>query len=104
MSLFKAKEFWTTTCDDETEEFDQNCLKITKLNSDSDYVITGSHSGVLRVFKPACELTADGHLGSYKATDLLIEKMLSAPILQVEAGRLVSYVSILFCCCLLRGG
>lgn len=99
MSLFKAKDFWTTTCDDETEEFDQNCLKVSKLNSDSDYIITGSHGGVVRVFKPACTATTDGHIGSYKVTDLLIEKMLEDPILQVDTGRLVSCVFLIFLLC-----
>lgn len=91
MSLFKARDFWTTICDT-NEQFDQNSLKKSKLGGDDDYIITGSHSGVLRVFKPSSEVQEDGKVTGFKASDLVIEKTLSQPILQVADGRLISYV------------
>lgn len=93
MSLFKARDFWTVTTDDSEEQFDHNSLKVTRLNSDSDYIIVGSHSGVLRIFKPSTELCEDSTLSNFRATDVLIEKVLDAPIFQIESGKLVSYVS-----------
>lgn len=91
MSLFKARDFWTVICDT-SEQFDQHSLKKSKFGSDDDYIITGSHYGVLRIFKPSSEVEEDGKVTGFKATDLLIEKMLPQPILQVADGRLISYV------------
>lgn len=91
MSLFKARDFWTTICDT-NEQFDQHSLKKSKLGGDDDYIITGSHSGILRVFKPSSEVLEDGKVTGFKATDLVIEKTLPLPILQVADGRLISYV------------
>ncbi|KAJ8957787.1 hypothetical protein NQ314_006502 [Rhamnusium bicolor] len=89
MSLFKIREFWTTQSEDD-EYFDQNSLITTTLNSDSDFIISGSQSGVLRIFKPSSELTENDGIIGYSATDLLIEKILNVPILQIGCGRLVS--------------
>ncbi|CAH1154117.1 unnamed protein product [Phaedon cochleariae] len=88
MSLFKTREFWTVQSEDD-ESFDQNSCITTILNSDSDYIISGSHSGVLRVFQPSCSLTENG-LSGFIPTDLLIESILESPILQVGCGRLAS--------------
>lgn len=91
MSLFKARDFWTNVCDT-TEKFDQKSLKKSKLGSDSDYIITGSHLGVLRIFKPSSEVEEDGKITEFNANDLLIEKNLTQPILQIADGKLISYV------------
>ena len=48
-------------------------------------VVTGSLQGVLRVFGPKEP--------EYSPDDLLLEENLGIPILQVEIGRFVSYVS-----------
>lgn len=92
MSLFKAREFWTSTCDT-TEQFDQSSLKKSKLSSDQDYIITGNHSGVLRIFKPSSEIQENGNITGFNANDLLIEKDLTNPILQVADGKLISCVN-----------
>lgn len=92
MSLFKARDFWSTVCDS-CEEFDQLSLKKSRLGSDDDYIITGSHSGVLRIFKPSSEVLDDGRVTACKATDLLIEKILPQPILQIADGKLTSWVA-----------
>lgn len=89
MSLFKIRTFWNTHCED-GEFFDQNSLLLTKLNSESDFIITGSHSGILRIFKPSCELDDSNNLTEYKPSDLLIESILKDPILQLSCGRLIS--------------
>ena len=89
MSLFKIRTFWSTHCEDD-ESFDQNSLLVTKLNSDSDVIVTGSHSGILRIFKPLCETNDSSNLTDYKVTDLLIETIIKDPILQISCGRLVS--------------
>lgn len=89
MSLFKTREFWCTHSEDD-EYFDQNSLVVSRLNSESDFVITGSQSGVLRVFKPSSQLTENNNFTGFKPTDLLIEKIINDPILQVGTGRLIS--------------
>lgn len=61
--------------------------------SDHDYVIVGSHSGILRIYQPSSNRQEDGQLIGYKPTDLIIEIQLACPILQMCVGRLVSYVS-----------
>lgn len=88
MSLFRVREFWTTQSEEE-EYFDQNSLITTTLNSDSDFIITGSQSGVLRIFKPSCEVE-ENNISGFSAANLLLEKIFSYPILQIGCGRLVS--------------
>nr|XP_023015826.1 protein PTHB1 [Leptinotarsa decemlineata] len=89
MSLFKTRVFWSTQSEDD-EYFDQNSLILSKLNTESDYIISGSQSGVLRIFKPSCILSENDRINGYVATDLLIEKLFDYPILQIGTGRLVS--------------
>lgn len=89
MSLFKARECWITQCSID-ENFDVGNLLVATLNSDNDYIIIGSHSGVLRVYQPSLLRNNDEKLEGYKPTDLLIEKQLPCPILQICRGRLVS--------------
>ncbi|XP_044271066.1 protein PTHB1 [Tribolium madens] len=84
MSLFKIRTFWSVHC--EEDSFDQNSLLVTKLNHDSDFLIVGSHSGILKVFKPSCET----NFKEYSPSDLLIETILKDPILQLSSGRLLS--------------
>lgn len=89
MSLFKLREFWRIH-EIEDENFDQNSLIVTNMNSGCDYVITGSHSGVLRVFKPSSTLTENNYLSGFRPTDVLIETSFDSPILQLACGRLAS--------------
>ncbi|RZC35649.1 PTHB1 [Asbolus verrucosus] len=102
MSLFKTRTFWSVHCEEE-EYFDQNSLLITKLNSESDYIVTGSQSGILRIFKPSCELNDNNNSTGYKVTDLSVEKILNHPILQVGYGRLVSSATVEIIECLRSG-
>lgn len=89
MSLFKSREFWATESDLTNEEFDCMSLKLNKLNSENDFILCGSHMGVLRIYKPSCDMSK-GTLSGYKPSDLFVEKHLAAPILQIDCGRLVS--------------
>lgn len=89
MSLFKLREFWRIH-EIENENFDQNSLMVTNMNSGCDYIITGSQSGLLRVFKPSSTLSENNFLTRFNPTDVLIETSLDSPILQVACGRLAS--------------
>jgi len=92
MSLFKAREWWRYNCG-EGEWFDQQSLLVAALepSSEHDVIVVGSHSGVLRVFRPT--LAATPGTNSFFPTDLLLEVNFSQPILGMSAGHLVSYVS-----------
>ncbi|XP_053323992.1 protein PTHB1 [Spea bombifrons] len=88
MSLFKARDWWSTTVG-ENEEFDQGCMCVSDVDnsgSGQDKIILGSHSGFLRIFSPHPLKTADGG----QAEDLLLEVQMRDPILQVEVGKFVS--------------
>lgn len=89
MSLFKLREFWTVN-ESEPESFDQNSLLVSNFNSGCDYIITGNHSGVLRIFKPSSVITENNVVSGFHPTDLLIEQSFDSPILQVADGRLAS--------------
>ncbi|NXY86699.1 PTHB1 protein, partial [Alcedo cyanopectus] len=88
MSLFKARDWWSTILG-ENEEFDQGCLCVANVdNSDSrqDKIIVGSYMGYLRIFNPHPVKAGD----EVQPEDLLLEVQLQEPILQVEVGKFVS--------------
>ncbi|KAK9738823.1 PTHB1 N-terminus [Popillia japonica] len=87
MSLFRTKQFWSNQCSND-EEYDQNSLKVSRINSDSDFVLIGSHSGILRIYKPTG--SAFGENAFYRPNDLFLESNLGDAILQIDVGRLVS--------------
>ncbi|XP_066998294.2 protein PTHB1 isoform X1 [Anabrus simplex] len=89
MSLFKARDFWTTRCG-ESESFDQQSIVTANIGGNSESIITGSLSGVLRVYFPSFRRLEDGTEVGYKPADLLLETELPQPILQVGVGKLVS--------------
>ncbi|NXI62672.1 PTHB1 protein, partial [Anseranas semipalmata] len=98
MSLFKARDWWSTTLG-EKEEFDQGCLCVADVdNSGQDKIIVGSCMGYLRIFHPHPVKPGDG----VQAEDLLLEVHLREPILQVEVGKFVSgteglHLAVLHC-------
>eukprot|EP00794_Sanderia_malayensis_P017473 gene17473-19220_t len=84
MSLFQAREWWSTWAGSE-EEFDKGCLCISNIDNSlegQDKIIIGSFHGVLRIFSPKSS--------GFKAEDLMVETQLQQPILQVAAGKFVS--------------
>ncbi|XP_075601513.1 protein PTHB1 isoform X2 [Balearica regulorum gibbericeps] len=88
MSLFKARDWWSTILG-EKEEFDQGCLCVADVDnsgSGQDKIIVGSYMGYLRIFNP--HPVKPG--GGLQAEDLLLEVQLREPILQVEVGKFVS--------------
>ncbi|XP_066848359.1 protein PTHB1 isoform X11 [Anser cygnoides] len=98
MSLFKARDWWSTTLG-EKEEFDQGCLCVADVdNSGQDKIIVGSYMGYLRIFHPHPVKPGD----DVQAEDLLLEVQLQEPILQVEVGKFVSgteglHLAVLHC-------
>ena len=106
MSLFKARDWWSATAGVD-EAFDTGCLCVANIlnKSDSygeapfgmshsfdsyflhpkyvDKIIVGSFNGVLRIYSPIPP--------SFQPEHLLIEAQLQDPILQLLAGKFVSY-------------
>ncbi|XP_043364694.1 protein PTHB1 isoform X9 [Dermochelys coriacea] len=93
MSLFKARDWWSTALG-EKEEFDQGCLCVADVDnsgSGQDKIIVGSYMGYLRIFNPHPVKPGDG----MQAEDLLLEVQLRDSILQVEVGKFVSGTELL---------
>ncbi|XP_064466327.1 protein PTHB1-like [Ornithodoros turicata] len=92
MSLFKARDCWSTVCGvDET--FDKGCFCVSSLDTDpsqSDKVLVGSHSGVLRIYEPSCNQLEDGTFVQFRPEDVLLEYKMAHPILHVAVGHFVS--------------
>lgn len=83
MSLFRAREWWSTKVG-ENEEFDRSSMVLGNVDNNSDEsikIVTGSFQGMLRVHHPA--------QANYRIEDLLLEHDLGAPILQVSIGRFI---------------
>jgi len=90
MSIFQAKEWWSATVG-ESEEFDHNSICIANIDNDpsrEDKIIVGSFEGKLRVYRP----NRQGN-NQYHVDDMIIEKNLNMPILQVIAGKFSKQVS-----------
>ncbi|NXX93256.1 PTHB1 protein, partial [Centropus bengalensis] len=100
MSLFKARDWWSTVLG-EKEEFDQGCLCVADVDNSGtgqDKIIVGSYMGYLRIFNPQPVKPGDG----VQPEDLLLEVQLQEPILQVEVGKFVSgteglHLAVLHC-------
>ncbi|XP_036594765.1 protein PTHB1 isoform X2 [Trichosurus vulpecula] len=93
MSLFKARDWWSTVLG-EKEEFDQGCLCVADVDNScngEDKIVVGSYTGYLRIFSPHPVKAGDGA----QAEDLLLEVHLRDPILQVEVGKFVSGTELL---------
>ncbi|XP_056660245.1 protein PTHB1 isoform X2 [Monodelphis domestica] len=93
MSLFKARDWWSTVLG-EQEEFDQGCLCVADVDNSGngqDKIVVGSYTGYLRIFSPHPVKAGDGA----HAEDLLLEVHLRDPVLQVEVGKFVSGTELL---------
>lgn len=83
MSIFEAKEFWTTQVGID-EEFDSNSIVIGNIDNESpgkDKLAVSSFKGYLRIFEP--------YFGDFKLENLLFEKYFNEPILQISLGTMV---------------
>ncbi|XP_053117594.1 protein PTHB1 isoform X7 [Hemicordylus capensis] len=93
MSLFKARDWWSTTVGNK-EEFDQGCLCVANVDNSSsgqDKIIVGSYMGFLRIYNPHPIKPGE----ALQTEDLLLEVQLCEPILQVEVGKFVSGTELL---------
>lgn len=89
MSLFKIRDIWSTTCDNDL--FDLGCLRVANLGANKKHlysIVTGSYNGFLRIYNPS---SADNESDSFKAHDLISETSFPAPIIQIETGRFVRF-------------
>ncbi|XP_061676852.1 protein PTHB1 [Syngnathoides biaculeatus] len=95
MSLFKARDWWSTVLG-EGEEFDQGCVCVGDVDNSGtghDKVVVGSYMGMLRIFSPHATKPAEGGQGSAEAQ--LLEVHLQNAIIQVELGKFVSCSDLL---------
>ncbi|XP_048366673.1 protein PTHB1 isoform X2 [Sphaerodactylus townsendi] len=93
MSLFKARDWWSTVVGNK-EEFDQGCLCVANIDNSSggqDKIIVGSYMGFLRIYHPHPAKPGD----PMQVEELLLETQLREPILQVEVGKFVSGTELL---------
>jgi hypothetical protein len=86
MSIFQAKEWWSCNVG-ENEEFDHNSICIANIDNEKgsnaeEKIVVGSFEGKLRVYKPNRKRN-----NAYHVEDLIIEKDMGYPILQVAAGK-----------------
>ena len=87
MSLLQARGWWSHAST-EDDEYDTGGLLVTTLgDSSSDKIVTGSLGGLLRVWQPSCQLARPDAPPGTSVHDLLLEKRLPGPILQLAAGR-----------------
>lgn len=83
MSIFEAKEWWSTVISNK-EEFDTNSISVDNIDNENppkNKIIIGSFSGFLRIYEP--------HFGNFKSDDMLYEKFYENPILQVSTGNFI---------------
>ncbi|XP_078395916.1 protein PTHB1 isoform X6 [Cetorhinus maximus] len=91
MSLFKARDWWSTVVG-EQEEFDHGCLCVADVdNSGNDKIIVGSYKGILRIYSP--QPAKPG--AALHPEELILELELQDPILQMEVGKFVSGTELL---------
>lgn len=91
MSLFKARDWWSTSVG-EQEDFDQGCLCVADVdNTESDKIIVGSYKGILRIYSPNPFKPG----AAFQPEELIVELQLQDPILQVEVGKFVSGTELL---------
>eukprot|EP01137_Pigoraptor_chileana_P002843 Opistho-2@42251 len=83
MSLFSAREYWSTTIG-VGEDFDIGSLCVGCVDNNvatGDKIVVGSFQGILRIYRPADK--------AYKPDHLLAEIALNDPIIQLGVGRFV---------------
>lgn len=94
MSLFKVCTFWTAQCSDCQSNYDAQLLHCCRFGigeSEKDYIVVGSHSGYLSVFKPNAIGDPDENFTGFTPTDQLLEIKLSNPIIQLSSGKFLMY-------------
>lgn len=95
MSLFKARDWWSSALG-EGEEFDQGCLCVGDVDNSGtghDKVVVGSYMGMLRIFSPHSNKPSEGAQGLADAQ--LLEVNLHNAIIHIELGKFVSCSELL---------
>jgi hypothetical protein len=87
MSLFEAREWWSAENDHQDDElrFGRRALCTGNVDNQvpgSEKIVVGSLAGQIRVYAPTQR--------NYRIEDLVLEKDLGKPILQISAGRFFS--------------
>jgi Bardet-Biedl syndrome 9 protein len=83
MSIFEAKEWWSTVISND-EEFDNNSICIDNIDNETparDKICVSSFKGFLRIYEPT--------FGEYHIENLLFEKFYEQPILQIASGSFI---------------
>mmetsp|Transcript_45793 Transcript_45793/g.143249 ORF Transcript_45793/g.143249 Transcript_45793/m.143249 type:complete len:891 (-) Transcript_45793:279-2951(-) len=89
MSLFRARQSWSTTVGTE-EEFHHGSLAVGNVDNDPnghDKVVVGNLQGKLRIYYP--------HGKEYRVEDLMLEQSLPGAILQLAIGRFLPSADVL---------
>lgn len=106
MSLFRCRSAWSTSLDDGDDQCGHNCLLVSselikdnntvrqfkrlsfllKYSVLQEFIVIGSYSGILRIFRPTV-----GPNNAAQPSDLILEKQLSYPILEVIGGVMRRY-------------
>ena len=106
MSLFKTRDLWSTSSDNDL--FDLGCLKVANLGINKynigniekktsvslnsyNSIITGSYNGFLRIYNPSRKSNDNDSSNGFKAHELVNETSFPSPILQIETGKFVRY-------------
>jgi Bardet-Biedl syndrome 9 protein len=82
MSIFTARELWSTRVGQNGEEFDSRCVAVGNADNRkgaSHCIVVGSLQGMLRIWRPEKR--------DFSPSDMLLEQDLGAPILQVSLGK-----------------
>lgn len=93
MSLFKVCSLWAAQCGDCELNYDSNllhCCRFSANETEKDYIVVGSHSGYLSVFKP--NAINDSEFSGFQPTDQLLEMQLDSPIIQLSSGHFTMQV------------
>lgn len=92
MSLFKVCTLWQAQCSDYQFNYDAQLLHNCRFGfdeSEKDYIVVGSHSGYLSIFKPnAIGDSSESFIG-FSPSDQLFEMKLMYPIIQLSSGKFV---------------
>eukprot|EP00347_Sterkiella_histriomuscorum_P008020 403346677 len=81
MSIFQIKELWSTNVGN-NEEFDKGSITIGNVDNQEpaeNKIVVASFEGILRVYRPQAK--------AYNVNDMLLEKNLNSPVLQLEIGK-----------------
>jgi Bardet-Biedl syndrome 9 protein len=83
MSIFEVKEWWSTTISKD-EEFDGNSVCIDNIDNENpnrNKICVSSFKGILRIYEP--------WFGPARVDNLLFERQLDQPIIQIGSGNFV---------------